>query len=146
MGKGGEDVAMHDELNELLALMNRAREEADQANGLAYGLRQDAIKAQFGATAAADTTALTAELLSQCTDPKMMIKLARASREAILKTIEATEKAADSVIKANEADLLVTKAFGLCREAAHKLSIALDTVENMNGYPESAASSIEVAM
>jgi hypothetical protein len=47
--------------------MNEARQEADEANRIAYDLRQEAVRMQFKATAAADEASLTAELLRECT-------------------------------------------------------------------------------
>lgn len=126
---GGHKLKMYEEFNELITLMNRARKEADEANRIAYELRQESIKKQFQATAAAEMAALTADFLNECKDPALLAKIAATSREAMRKTIDCTETAACAVLKANKADERVTKAFLECKEAALKLTIALDELE-----------------
>jgi hypothetical protein len=60
---------MHEEFNRLLELMNEARQQADEANRIAYDLRQEAVRMQFKATAAADAASLRRSCLGNVQIP-----------------------------------------------------------------------------
>jgi hypothetical protein len=120
------------EMHELFESMNQARLEADIQNNIAYELRQEALRAQFQATSAAESATLIAEMMTKCTDPQVFRQLAATSRQALRKTIETTLIAEDAVRRANEVDHKVTEAFAKCRECADRLSLTLDRLELPN--------------
>ncbi|MFD2327726.1 hypothetical protein ACFSR7_00585 [Cohnella sp. GCM10020058] len=120
---------MHNELNELMDLMNNARLASNKANDQAFEARQRAIKLQFDASGSAEMASLAAEMLATAKDKETISKLAVLSRQAIRQTIQLTEVAATAVEKANAFDQIVTSSFEKCREAASRLLEALDKLE-----------------
>ncbi|MFC3799562.1 hypothetical protein [Cohnella sp. GCM10012308] len=120
---------IYQELNQMMAVMNRARKVSDEINDRAFEARQKAIRLQYNANSAADMAALAAEMLAVSSDNILVSKLANASREAIRQAIESTEAAAIAVEEANKLDHEVTLAFRNSREAAVHLLEALDKLE-----------------